>query len=48
MSCVQIRVHLAHAGHGILGDKVYGLQGSMQSNVASALLGRVSHCCLAL
>lgn len=24
--CTQIRVHLADAGHAILGDEVYGLQ----------------------
>lgn len=26
MCSLQIRVHLAHAGHAIIGDDVYGLQ----------------------
>jgi len=28
---LQIRVHLAHAGHAIIGDDVYGLQVSSDS-----------------
>lgn len=29
----QIRVHLAHAGHPIVGDKIYGLQGELRDEL---------------
>jgi len=36
----QIRVHLAHAGHGLIGDPVYGGRRKLAANALSAEAGR--------
>jgi 23S rRNA pseudouridine1911/1915/1917 synthase len=38
----QIRVHLAHAGYPIVGDKIYALQGELQDEILrEGITGRV-------